>query len=287
MRWTRNVAWPSAAFLFMMPMVEAIIAPNLPGMTKIWSDEFAGIRGAGVNQDNWGIVGSALKVNLELQVYTDDVSNLQLSGAGTLQLLPILGLDGSWTSARIESKGSWMAQPGAKLRIQGSLRTGDGVNGKGLWPAFWTLGDAVRHGTQWPLCGELDIMERLNGDTLVYGTSHCQQPLGGICNEPNGKQQTVEIPDDGFHAWSLEWDRTSNNWLTESITWRLDDAIFYTLTGADLQDEGIWATLAHAPYYAILNVAVGGSWPGPTDILTEGGSANMLEVEYVAVYESD
>jgi hypothetical protein len=265
-------------------------APDIAGMSRVWSDGFAGKAGSCVDTDNWGIAGSALSVNLELQTYTDDPTNLQLSGLGTVQLVPVMGSDGSWTSSRIESKGSWMAEPGAKLRIQASLRTGasPGSGKKGIWPAFWTLGDAVRHGTDWPLCGELDIMERVNGAMTAYATTHCQQPEGGICNEPMGKQQTVTIPDDNdFHTWSIEWDRTTNDWFTETITWRLDDNVFFTLAGADIKDESVWATLAHAPYYAILNVAVGGTWPGSTDALTESGDGNMLEVQYVAVYESN
>ena len=278
----------AAVVLIINAVCHAITVPVVDGMSVVWSDDFNGDADECVDRKSWDIAGSALKVNSEEQVYTDSSDNLRLSGSQTAQFIPIQDADGNWTSSRIESKGSWMAESGSKLRIQASLRVGSCLSHskKGIWPAFWTLGDAVRHGTQWPLCGELDVMERVNGALTAFATAHCQQDERGICDEPSGKQQAVSIPDDdGFHTWSIEWDRTSKEWLTESITWRLDNVPFYTLTGADINDEHVWATLDHSPYYMILNVAVGGTWPGSSDPSTESGEGNMLEAEYVAVYE--
>ncbi|UKZ50307.1 hypothetical protein TrVGV298_004565 [Trichoderma virens] len=157
----------------------------------------------------------------------------------------------------------------------------------GMWPAFWMLGDSMRHGTPWPLCGELDIFEQINGQLTGYGTAHCDHTGGGACNEPWGLGQSIAIPqDDEFHTWALKINRCSNNWQTETIEWYLDGNLFHTLVGAQFGDEGLWATLAHSPMYIILNLAVGGTWPGDPNEATLSGWGNMFEVQYVAVYES-
>lgn len=132
---------------------------------------------------------------------------------------------------------------------------------QGMWPAFWMMGDAVRQGTNWPMCGELDIFEQVNGIMEGHGTVHCGQEQGGVCNEPMGRGKARPISDNEFHSWALHVDRTSGDWRTETIKWEMDGVPFHTLTGAEIGDEGIWSTLAHAPFYMILNVAVGGSWP--------------------------
>jgi beta-glucanase (GH16 family) len=138
---------------------------------------------------------------------------------------------------------------------------GPSANQKGMWPAFWMLGDSIRHGTQWPRCGELDIYEQVNGDGVAHGTVHCDHEGGGACNEPHGRGASTNIPDRDFHNWSIVIDRTSRNWRSETVEWARDGQVFHKLSGADIGDEGVWGTLAHSPYYILLNVAVGGTWP--------------------------
>ncbi|KAH7121959.1 concanavalin A-like lectin/glucanase domain-containing protein [Dactylonectria estremocensis] len=266
-------------------LVAAIQAPNIDGLKIAWQEDFTGCQGCSVNLDTWN-VALDISVNNELQEYSKSNSNIQLSGGESLQLVPWKSDDGQWTSGRIESKTSWMADPGCIMRVEAQLRSGESMNKQGMWPAFWMLGDAIRHGTEWPTCGELDIFERVNGDLTGYGTVHCGQLDGGACNEPSGLGQDVAIPDGNFHNWAIVIDRTSGNWQTETITWLLDGTPFHSLVGSDLGDEGTWGTLAHSPMYILLNVAVGGNWPGYPDDATESGYGNMMEVMYVAVYES-
>lgn len=256
---------PPRLLLGLLPLAAAFAPPSVDGMKVIWSETFKGDAGSPPRSDTWGIT-LAIDTNNEVQTYTDSSVNLQISGGETIQFVPRRSPSGHWTSGRIESKASWMPQPGKQMRIQAMFRMGVNANKQGIWPAFWMLGDAVRHGTQWPLCGELDIFEQVNGDMSAIGTVHCQQEEGGICNEPSGRSVSTSIPDNDWHTWSLQWDLTSGNWLTETITWMRDGAVFSTLTGADIGDEGIWATLAHAPYYVLLNVAVGTSDLGTLDI---------------------
>ncbi|KAJ0343423.1 hypothetical protein COL922a_000155 [Colletotrichum nupharicola] len=275
----------STLLLALVPFAKALAPPAVDGMNIIWSETFQGNAGAPPRSDTWGIT-LAIDTNNEVQTYTDSSWNLQISGGETIQFIPRKSSNGVWTSGRIETKASWTPQPGKLMRVQSMFRMGANANKQGIWPAFWMLGDAVRHGTQWPLCGELDIFEQVNGQLSATGTVHCQQESGGICNEPSGRGVATSIPDNDWHTWSLQWDRTSNNWLTEAITWMRDGVVFNTLTGADIGNESIWATLAHAPYYVLMNVAVGGTLPGnPTDA-TQDGYGSMMEVGYLAVYET-
>lgn len=286
--------------------VQAIHPPSVQGMKAIWKDTFEGCGGCDPNLDEW-TVALDIDTNGEHQRYTTDNRNIQLSGGDTLQLVPWKDTNtGDWSSGRVETKESWNAQPGKSLRWQASIRMGESAQRKGMWPAFWMLGDAVRQGTDWPMCGELDIFEQVNGDMQGHGTVHCAQEEGGVCNAPSGRGKTIAIPDNGFHTWALHVDRTSRDWRSETIEWRMDGQPFHTLTGSDIGDEGIWSSLAHSPFYVILNVAVGGNWPvssplfsiscafhvlivssqGEPDRSTESGYGNMMEVEYVAVYET-
>ncbi|KAH6897496.1 concanavalin A-like lectin/glucanase domain-containing protein [Thelonectria olida] len=274
-----------ALFASLPALATAIRAPNIDGYKIVWEEPFSGCQGCAINTNRWNIIQN-LDVNNEIQEYTTSNANLQLSGGDSLQIIPTKSSSGEWTSGRIESKKTWFAKHGRIMRVEAQLRQGESMNKQGMWPAFWMLGDAIRHGTEWPLCGELDIFERVNGDLTGYGTVHCGQAGGGPCDEPNGLGQPVTIPNNDFHYWALVVDRTSGNWQTETITWLLDGQPYHTLTGAELGDEGTWATLAHSPMYILLNVAVGGNWPGNPDSSTESGYGNMMEVMYVAVYES-
>lgn len=186
-----------------------------------------------------------------------------MSGGGSLQIIPRKSPSGAWSSGRIESKATFTPQPGKQTIIEGKIRFGDHPSGnkQGIWPAFWLLGDSIHQGTPWPRCGELDIMETINGAPTGYGTIHCGNTPGGPCNEPIGRPTTVGLYDNGWHTWSLKIDRTnSGNFRNEALEWSVDGRVFNRLSGQDIGDEGVWGTLAHSPLFIILNVAVGGDW---------------------------
>jgi len=280
--------WLPLSLLSLLPVLAAGGGiPNYGGLNVIWSESFTGSAGSGVDQGKWNVADVKMNNNGELETYTASSRNLQISGGGTVQLVPWRDGNG-WTSGRIETKDSFTPEPGRLTRIEAAMRLGNHPpwNKAGIWPAFWLMGDAVRHGTPWPWCGELDIMEQRNGEAVAVGTVHCGQDSGGICNEPSGRSVTTALPDDGFHTWAIQWDRRTGSWWDESITWLRDGQPFNTLRGADIGDEGIWATLAHMPYYILLNVAVGGAFPGGPNGQTMDGYGAMLEVQYVAVYRS-
>lgn len=239
-------------------------APQYGGFWKVWDDNFVGGGGQSPNTQKWNIIAGNLGVNNELQTYTPSSRNLQLSGGNTVQLVP--WRDGSaqrgWTSGRIESRYAFTPAGGKLTRAEARLRFGsENIDRKqGIWPAFWLLGEAVRRGTGWPACGEIDIMESINGQLTGYGVLHCDRFPGGICNEGNGIGGSVSIPDQGWHTWRIEFDRRNGYWRDQSITWFLDGRQFHQVRGSRINNERVWATLCHSPFYFIFNVAVGGNW---------------------------
>jgi beta-glucanase (GH16 family) len=294
---------------FLPALAAAIAAPNVASFTTVWSDDFSGSAGSSPNSNNWNIA-LAINTNDEEQTYTTSNSNLQISGGGTIQFVPQKSPSGIWTSGRIESKGSWTPAAGKVMLVQASISLGDNPQSEkqGLWPAFWMLGDSIRHGTPWPQCGEIDIMEQVNGLPTGYGTTHCGNTGGGPCQEPIGRQGTVAMPASGFNTWGVRIDLTNSDWTAQTIQWQLNGATFFTVHGSDIADASVWSTLAHSPLYILMNVAMGvssnsllnkhffairvtnspfqGDWPGTPNSATVGGYGSMMEVAWVGVYST-
>jgi len=250
--------------LSLFSLAQARPFANVPGFQLIWGDEFDGPAGALPDRDKWKII-TDLHHNNEVQTYTTSNRNLQISGGSTVQLVPLKS-NGKWTSSRIESLQAFTPAPGKITLFTADIRFGNNVqaNKQGLWPAFWMLGESVRHGTPWPQCGELDIMETVNGLPTAYGTVHCGpdgNASGGPCNEPIGRGGTVSLEDYGWHNWALQVDRTNGgDWRGEVIRWLKDGAVFHEISGAAIGDEKVWKSLARSPMFFVLNVAVGGNW---------------------------
>lgn len=245
-------------------LASAWAPPSYSGYTLLWSDSFSGAGGASPSSSNWNIITGNLGVNGELETYTSSSANVQLSGGSTIQLVPWAdsSVSGGWTSGRVESKYTFTPAAGVITLAEADIRFGTNAiaNKQGIWPAFWILGDSLRHGTGWPECGELDILETVDGLLTGYGTAHCDVNPGGICNEPNGRGGNIVIPDQSWHTWRMTWDRTPSSWESETITWYMDGKQFFQISGSTIGDSGVWATLCHDPLYFILNVAVGGNW---------------------------
>ncbi|CAJ2505186.1 Uu.00g125800.m01.CDS01 [Anthostomella pinea] len=267
--------------------VSAEAAPGYSGWNTIWTETFAGSAGQLPNTGNWNII-TGTSANNEWQTYTSSTQNLQLSGGATLQIVPLESASGAWTSGRVESTYTFTPTAGRQTMAEAKIRFGSNAvaNKAGLWPAFWTLGDSIRHGTAWPECGELDILETVNGLLTGYGTVHCDQYPGGACNEPTGIGGSIAIPDQGWHTWRIVWDRRASVWTGETITWFMDGTQFQQVTGARIGNQAVWNTLVASPLYFILNVAVGGDWPGAPNANTLDGYGSMMEVDYVAQYLS-
>src|SRR5689334_9930801 len=200
---------------------DAAVPPAPSGMSLIFSDDFTGAAGTGLNRSNWiydigtGYPGGAANWGTgEVERMTDSTQNVYHDGNGNLAIKPIRDAAGNWTSGRVETQRTDFAAPaGGKLRVEASVQQPNvsGPAAAGYWPAFWTLGAAARPAgaTNWPGIGEWDIMEDVNGLSSVFGTLHCGVAPGGPCRELTGLasgEQKCAGCQTGFHTYAIEYD---------------------------------------------------------------------------------
>jgi beta-glucanase (GH16 family) len=303
----------SLAALLLLREAYAIDPPTYAayGWQLIWYDYFGGSQGSPPNPAVWNQITGNLGYNDELETYVKNSNNIRLSGDSTQTLQIIPTRDSSqlhgWASGRIESKSTFTPPAGKLMMVEAPIRLASSNNKQGIWPAFWMEGDSYRSkGTPWPACGEVDIFEEINGAKTGFGTAHCGSlGQGGPCNEPVGISAGTSF-DNNWHTWRVIWNRRSNNWQTETITWYMDGQQFNQISGAQVGNSDVWATLAHNPLFIIINVAVGGDWvsfpsfcgtiskrhsthicslqAGAPNGNTQDGANSMMEVQYVSVY---
>ncbi len=251
------------------------------GWTLVWSDEFDGPSVAAVDAKKWTHeVGGGGWGNQELEFYTADAKNAYLDGRGSLVIKAVEeSLPESfkcwygrcrYTSARLVTKGKF-SQAYGRFEARARLPAG-----QGLWPAFWLLGEDI--GTAgWPACGEIDVMENVGREpSTVHGTIHGPgysgaQGVGAPFELPKGRRFT-----DDFHVFALEWE-------PKELRWYVDGALYQTLTPASLPAGAKW--VYDHPFFILLNVAVGGAWPGDPDRTT--AFPQTMTVDYVRVYRRE
>jgi beta-glucanase (GH16 family) len=244
---------------------------SLPDWKLVWSDEFNGPRGTPVDPSKWNALDKGDGFgNNELEYYTKRTENAALDGDGSLVISALKekysGRD--YTSARLESLGTFEQAYG---RFEARLQV---PRGQGLWPAFWLLGSNI--GTvSWPDCGEIDIMENIGKEpTVVHGTLHGPgysgaSPIGASYSLPSNADFA-----DGFHTFAVEWEQNA-------IRFYVDGVLYKTRTPADLPSGTRW--VYDHPFFVLLNVAVGGQWPGSPDATTT--FPQRMLIDYVRVYE--
>ncbi|MDB5125233.1 MAG: hypothetical protein JWP94_3362 [Mucilaginibacter sp.] len=223
----------------------------------VWSDEFSG---TSVNTGNWKFeTGGGGWGNNELEYYqaaNATVANGYLSITAKKQQVG----SNQYTSARMKTQGLHQFTFG---RIEARIKM---PVVKGLWPAFWMLGSNITI-VSWPKCGEIDIMEHINTDSLNHGTIHWYN--NG--NASYGGQ--VSTSPSQFHVYDVEWTSTA-------INWHIDGVQYFSANIANgINGTGCFQN----PFFIILNLAVGGNWPGNT-IDTTKLPASMV-VDYVRVYQ--
>jgi beta-glucanase (GH16 family) len=263
--------------------------PQLDGYKIVWSDDFNGDQGASVDPSKWTQKVGPTGNNGELEVYTSGTNNVHLSGDGQVYIVPTLS-DGTWSSGRLESTTAQSCADGGAMVFQAEILVPDLTNKPakfaGLWPAFWALGDNIRtSGVKWPDCGEWDIFEVTDkiGDRN-QGTLHFLDPSTGKDNGNFNGQ--VEYAGGQYHTWAFKVDRRNTDWTQQKLTWYLDGAQYYQVTGAMIGTHDQWVQLAYDPYFPILNLAIGGNYPGfPTSQTVSGFDASM-RVKYVAIYKT-
>ena len=242
----------------------------------VWADEFNGAAGALPDAAKWGYdlgAGDNGWGNNELQYYTDRPANAALDGAGNLVITALSerftagGVTRDYTSARLVTRGKFAAQYG---RIEARLKV---PFGQGIWPAFWLLGENIAR-VGWPECGEIDVMENIGREpSTTHGTLHGPgysggSGLTGLVTLPNGATFT-----EAFHTFAIEW-------VPRAISFYVDDQLYQTRTLSELNTNQRW--VFQQPFYLLLNLAVGGDWPGNPNVLTV--FPQKLVVDYVRVY---
>ena len=269
------------------------------GWSTVWSDDFNGAAGSGVNTSNWlydtgtSYPGGAANWGTgEVETMTSSTANVYQDGNGNLAIKPIRDSSGNWTSGRIETQNNNFAPPaGGVLRVKARvmLPNVSGAGAQGYWPAFWMLGGPFRGNyTNWPSVGEMDTLESVNGQAQVHGTFHCGVAPGGPCNEYNGlggPDTPSSDPWGNWHTYTIEWDTSTS---PQELRWYVDGdsstgATPYWVVKSTDVDATTWQEATDHGYMIILNVAMGGSWPGSPTSSTVSG-APML-VDYVAVYQ--
>jgi len=237
------------------------------GWALIWSDEFNGPDGSGLDSSRWVYeTGGGGWGNGEAENYTARTDNVVQEG-GHLDLIARHESSGgsSYTSGRIKTAGKFSFRYG---RIEMSAKL---PQGQGIWPAFWMLG-ANLDTTPWPGCGELDIMEFVGSrPDRIYGTIHGPgySGAGGI----GAWHQRAQGFSDGFHTYAVEWD-------PEAIRWYFDGELYELRTRVDL---GTHSWVFDHDFFVVLNLAVGGAWPGPPDATTI--FPQSYSVDYVRVFQ--
>jgi beta-glucanase (GH16 family) len=227
--------------------------------TLLWSDEF---NGTAVDTTKWNMVTGSLNVNQEEEYYQP--SNATVAN-GYLTITAQAQQQGgfSYTSARMNTSNKFSVTYG-KIEARISLPVG-----LGLWPAFWMLGTDINNGVIWPGCGEIDIMEHINTDSLIYGTMHWSDAGSTVQYGLNMASSPSQ-----FHIYSVVWN-------ANEIQWYVDNNIYCT---GNIQNSVNGTNAFHLPFYLLLNMAVGGSWPGLA-VDASKLPAKML-VDYVRVYQA-
>src|SRR3954469_12013185 len=287
-----------AALVTVVPRAGASIPPPPSGWNTVFSDDFTGAAGSGLNTGDWRYDtgtsypgGAANWGTGEVETMTSSTQNVYQDGGGNLVIKPLRDGSGNWTSGRVETQRTDFAAPsGGKLRMEASIQQPNvsGAAAAGYWPAFWALGAAARPvgATNWPSIGEIDVMEDINGRSSEFATLHCgNTAAGGPCNETTGigsGERACAGCQTGFHTYAMEYDRSVS---PEQIRWYLDGANFFTVN-ANQVDATTWNNATHHGFFVILNVAIGGGFPaafggGPTGSTQSGVP---MVIDYVAAY---
>lgn len=245
-----------------------------PARTLTWSDEFNASNGSAVDSSKWTFdTGGGGWGNEELEYYTARPQNsYQQDGNLVIKVFQerYTGPDGvtrNYTSARLKTQAKFAQAYG---RFEARIKL---PYGQGIWPAFWMLGDDTDK-IGWPEGGEIDIMENIGKEpSVVHGTIH-----GPGYSGAGGVGSPYSLPGkrfaDDFHLFAVEWEPTT-------IRFYVDQDLYATVTPADLPKGAKW--VYDHPFFLLLNVAVGGNWPGSPDASTV--FPQTMLVDYVRVYQ--
>jgi len=234
----------------------------------VWEDEFSG---NSLDATKWSYqTGDGGWGNNELQHYTDRTDNVSVVG-GTLEIIAKEEFFGTsnYTSGRIRSidKGDWTYG-----KMEASIKV---PSGQGIWPAFWMMPTNSTYGI-WPSSGEIDIMEVLGHQTgITYGTAHYGNSFSDKGSSTGSFNTGGSLLSDAFNTYTVEWGPTQIKWFINGFN-------FHTMNDTDA-DFNTYAWPFNHDFHFILNVAVGGNWPGSPDATTVFPA--KMEVDWVRAYQ--
>jgi beta-glucanase (GH16 family) len=246
-----------------------------PGWTLVWSDEFSTPDGSSPDPQKWTYdLGGKGWGNHELESYTNRPENAHIEKGNlviTAQKETYTAADGitrDYTSARLKTQGLFTQTYGrieARIKIPG---------GQGMWPAFWMLGEDIPT-VGWPKCGEIDIMENIGKEpATIHGSLHGPSTTA----DTSDLTSTFTLPAgqnfaDDFHIYAVEWS-------PDTARFYVDANLYATFRSSDWPAGGKW--VFDHPFFIILNLAIGGDWPGSPDASTKFPQSML--VDYVRVY---
>jgi beta-glucanase (GH16 family) len=267
-------------------------APNIPSGTLVWSDEFSNSTTANAQPNPlvWTYdTGNSGFGNNELEDYCAWGSNASPCSAASpsayvgtdgylhivaQQTTPGAYTSGAFTSARLKTQGLFSFQYG-RFEVRAQV-----PEAQGFWPAGWLMGNNIAT-VQWPACGEMDVLERIDAaktpdwnEGSVHGTGFTGDAgLGTVFNFPAG--QTAA----GWHTYGMIWS-------PGSVAYYVDDPthpyVTYTTSSLTGLAGAVWPFDGGQANFIILNLAVGGDWPGSPNATTPFPS--QMLVDYVRVY---
>ncbi len=269
------------------PVTSQDFAPSIPSGTLVWSDEFANSGTSPVSPSNstWTYdTGYQCCGNNELETYCaagsstspcdPNNSNTYIDTSGILHIVGRNTSGTTYTSGRMKTQGLFSFMYG---RIEARMMLPES---QGMWPAFWLLGNNIKT-LNWPACGELDVMEHIDGSNPPGGTLAGDWIAGSVhggtaSNEANGTQQyqATGFSAAAWHTYGMIWSKQQVQFYVDSPT-----NIYATFTPANF--PGTWP-FDQGPQFVILNLAIGGDWPGSPNSTTV--FPGDMQVDYVRIY---
>jgi beta-glucanase (GH16 family) len=251
--------------------------PSLPGWTLVWNDEFNLPNGSAADPTKWTneTGNSGWSNNQERQYYTPGTTNANIQDGSLVITAATQGASAYkcqygtclYTSARLNTSGKFTQQYG---RFEARIKL---PSGQGMWPAFWTLGNNIGS-VGWPKCGEMDIMENVGKTPATnYGSLHGPGYSGGKCLTGSTSLSGGATLADDFHIYAIEW-------AANVVKFFFDGNNYETRTPADVPAGDVW--VYDHPFFIILNLAVGGNFPGDPNASTT--FPQTMTVDYVRVY---
>ena len=252
-----------------------IVPASSSGWQLGWHDEFEGAAGSKPDERWWTPeLGGGGWGNQELQYYTD--RNAYQDGESHLVIEARLENPANYscwygpcryTSARLITKERFALTYG---RVEACIQI---PSGQGIWPALWMLGQDIDR-VGWPECGELDIMENIGREpATIHATIHGPNYAGAGGINGSYSLEAGRFADD-FHLFAVEWH-------PHQIAFFVDGTPYFTVTRDAVEQRGKW--IYDHPFYLLLNVAVGGNWPGDPD--SSSTYPQFFLVDYLRVYQ--